>query len=132
MPNWFKKKTTPLTERHIVVLRSTSLRLADWQRDPSLVKQAYGLQQSALFTAMIAVLRNESPMNWGLPLAATNDDRVAHANQAAGYQLALNNLEAMAALIKPADHIVSEFKPEFEAKLAPLPIEQPRAIDRLP
>ncbi len=118
--------------RHILVVRSTSLRLADWQRDPSLVKQAYALHQSALFTAMLAVLRNESPMNYGLPHDATHDARIAHANQAAGYQLAINNLEALANLITPAAHLVSEFKPEFSATMDTLPAPAPQPLDRLP
>ncbi len=123
-------KKAPL--RQIVVVRSTSLRLAEWQRDSSLVKQAYALEQGALFQAMIAVLRNESPMNFGLSVDALHDARIAHANQAAGYQLALNNLEALAALIEPADRIQSEFLPEFTAKMEPLPLTQPNPVDRLP
>lgn len=117
------------TTRHIAVVRSTSLRLASWQRDPSLVRRAYELAQTELFTAMLAVLRNESPMNYGLAVDATHDARIAHANQAAGYQLALNNLEALALLVEPAEHIESEFKPEFTARLEPLPAEP---LNRLP
>ncbi len=123
-------KKAPL--RQIVVVRSTSLRLAQWQKDSSLVKQAYALEQGALFQAMLAVLRNESPMNFGLSPDASHDARIAHANQAAGYQLALNNLEAMAALIEPSDRIESEFLPEFTAKMETIPLTHQNPVDRLP
>lgn len=127
-----KPKISPITTRQILIIRSTSLRLSTWQRDSSLVKQAYALGQSPLFVAMLAVLRNESPMNFGLSPDASHDARIAHANQAAGYQLAINNLEAMASLIEPADRIESEFKPEFEAKIEPLPSPTFSPVDRLP
>lgn len=126
----FHRPSAPVA-RHVIVVRSTSLRLAEWRRDPSLVRKAYELQQTALFAAMLAVLRNESPMNYALSFEASHDARIAHANQAAGYQLALNNIEAMAALVTPPARIESEFKPEFTA--APFPAETPlSAVSRLP
>ena len=109
------------TARQIVIVRSTSLRLSNWKSDPSLVRQAYDLQQTPLLSAMVAVLRNESPLNYGLPLGANHDDRIAHACRAEGYQMALNNLEEMAKLTEEHEQIVSEFKPEVEYVSEPIP-----------
>lgn len=110
--NWFKK--SGVVQRNIILVRSTSLRLDEWRRDPSLVKRMIKLQESQTFAAMVAVLRNESPMNYMPPTGANHDDRIAHACRAEGYQLALNNIEALAQFQKPAEVIESEFKPEFQ------------------
>lgn len=120
----FRRQKPPVT-RQIQVVRSTSLRLEDWRKDPTLVKAAYDLEEKNPWVTMLAVLRNESPLNYALPLGANHEDRIAHAARAEGYQMAINNLEAMAVLHEEPQRIESEFKPEIEYKSEPIPATAP-------
>lgn len=117
LPSWLKPKPQVAVTRQITVVRSSSLRLSDWTCDESLVKETNKLQQTPLFQAMLGVLRNESPGCYGVAMGATHDDRIAHACKAEGYQLALNNLEALGVLIKPQAFLESTFEPETASKL---------------
>lgn len=110
--SWFTKAPPP--KRQIVVVRSTQMRLADWTRDPQLARTAYDLLQRPEVQTMLAILRNESPSSYGLPLGASHDDRIAHACRAEGYAMALNNLEAMAQLAAKSDYVETTFAPEEE------------------
>lgn len=75
---------------------STELRLATWQQSPDLVTEGMRLLADRTMQLAIAVLRNESPSNLALPpLGVTSEDRAAHQAKTEGYQLCLNNLEAL-------------------------------------
>lgn len=99
-------------QRKIIVVRSTQMRIADWTSDPHLVRTAYDLLQRADVQTILAILRNESPTSYGLPLGASHDDRIAHACRAEGYAMALNNLEAMAQLAPKTKHLETTFASE--------------------
>ena len=118
--NWpFRKSETTceVQKRQIKVVRTTELRLKDWIADPTLVAQAGKLMNLNVAQAMLAVLRNESPANYELPIGATHDDRIAHACRIEGYNLAVNNLEAMNKSGTHHDFIESTFEPEHSAVL---------------
>lgn len=94
------------------VMPSTQMRLAQWCASPELVKAARRLLESREFQAMVAVLRNENPSNYGIAPPASAEDHIAHAYKATGYALALNNLEALGTLAPRRGMLEATFEPE--------------------
>lgn len=75
---------------------TTEIRLEQWRSSPELVVAAQRLRKDPTFRAIMDVLRTESPANYGLPVTGVSpEDRCHHASKIEGYNLALNNLEAM-------------------------------------
>lgn len=104
---------TPRRRIRVEVIRSTGLRLQDWQLSPELVSAANRVFNTTEFRMMLDCLRTECPANYGLPATGvTADDRVAHACKIEGYMMALNNLEAMCNQIKGETVIEATFEPE--------------------
>lgn len=96
----------------IRTILSTQVTLSTWTASPELVQYAQRLHASREFQTLLSCLRNESPANWPLPHGATHDDQIAHSYKAAGYNLALNNIEAMCELARTAKAIEATFEPE--------------------
>lgn len=89
-----KQKPQPVT---VQVVRSSDLTLDQWRKSEALVSSLLALTKSPVFKTMMDVLRNESPVNLGLPkLGVQPTDRIVHQAQVEGYHLCLNNIEAMA------------------------------------
>jgi hypothetical protein len=105
----------------IAVIHSTALTLAQWRNSPELVAYAATLLADPRFQTLLDVLRSESPASYALALGATHDDQIAHSYKAAGYQLCLNNLEALA----QRQHTPGTVEATFEAPAprAPLPLD---------
>lgn len=104
--------TTKPEHVKIRVVPSTQMRLNEWCGSPEMVKAARKVLDSREFQAMLAVLRNENPSNYGLQPPASAEDHIAHAYKATGYALALNNLEALGALASKRAKIEATFEPE--------------------
>lgn len=128
--NWFKR-AAPASKR-VIVVRSTDMRLTDWTVDESLVRQAAATLNTPIVQAMLAVLRTESPANYGLPMGATHDDRIVHAAKAEGYGLALNNLEAMAKAQGKMVALESTFEPEHPVERVEAEFQHVRAPQPMP
>lgn len=105
----FFKRPAPKVQ--IKVIHSTSMRLSDWCSSKELVTYAQRLFNTPEFQTMLGVLRNETPSNMGLS-GGTHDDHIAHAYRGEGYNLAMNNLEALAQMTEHVEPLVAEFKPE--------------------
>ena len=91
-----KRPAKTVSRISIRQVTSTELRLATWQQSPDLVTEGMRLLADRSMQLAIAVLRNESPSNLALPpLGVTSEDRAAHQAKTEGYQLCLNNLEAL-------------------------------------
>lgn len=117
--NWFKRKPKIQVE----VVRSTEIRLVQWKASPELVGQARRIFALQEFRAMLDCVRTESPSNYSLPLTGVSaDDRVTHALHIEGYNLCLNNLEALCKFEKEAPAFDAEFKPE-NTMAQPIPLE---------
>lgn len=113
--NWNPFRRPRVTVR---VVPSTRLRLTDLTSSPDAVKAAQRIFASPEFQLMLAVLRNESPVNYGIAsLAATHDDHIAHAHRCAGYHLCINNLESMADYVPVRGSVEATFSPEPPAPL---------------
>ena len=115
--NFFRRK--PKERVQLRVLHSTSMRLEQWQNSPELVDYAKRLFQTPQFLTMMDILRNESPASFGLALGSSHDDHVAHAYKGEGYNLALNNLEALATQVQQYDMPEATFAPEPRQPLPP-------------
>ncbi len=100
----------------IKVIHSTSMRLEQWCSSKELVGYAQKLFATPQFQTLLGVLRNETPSNMGLS-GGTHDDHIAHAYRGEGYNLALNNLEALATMIEQPQHIEATFEPEPPIKV---------------
>lgn len=93
-----KNKPTVASKR---ILNPMELRLEDWQINESLVTKAAAVLKSDKMKLMLAVLRTESPSNYGLPeLGVSAEDRAAYQSRTEGYHQCLNNLELLGELKK--------------------------------
>lgn len=101
----------PAPRTQIKVIHSTSIRLAQWRSSLELTRYAAELFATPQFQTLLGVLRNECPANFGLS-GGTHDDHIAHAYRGEGYNLALNNLEAMASLEEKRTPLEATFVPE--------------------
>lgn len=91
--SFFKKKPHRI---RIIRRQESDLRLRDWQMDGQLCSMASKLMARDDMKLVLAVLRNEHPLLTALPYGVSMDDRVVLQARAEGYQMALNNLDAMA------------------------------------
>lgn len=89
--NFFRKP------RKLVLIRrfSSRIRLAEWRADRDLVKQAREFLVDPKFATIVDVLRNESPINFVHVGRFGLEERAVEHARMEGYQLCLNNLEAM-------------------------------------
>ena len=92
------------------------MRMEQWRSSKELVTYAAKLFATPEFQTLMGVLRTETPSNMGLS-GGTHDDHIAHAYRGEGYNLALNNLEALAQLHEHTEPLVAEFKPEPPIKV---------------
>jgi hypothetical protein len=101
-------------ERKLEIIRveSSRVRLHEFRSDKGLVGVAQKVLADSNVRLMLDVLRNESPANWGLPQTFTSEQRAAVQAMIQGYQMAINNLEAMAAFKKPVELEQPDFAPE--------------------
>jgi hypothetical protein len=96
-PRGRPRKQKPTSAVTVQVVRSSDLTLEQWRKSEGLVSSLLALAKTPVFKTMMDVLRNESPVNLGLPkLGVQPTDRIVHQAQVEGYHLCLNNIEAMA------------------------------------
>lgn len=103
----FNKKSAT----RIKVIHSTAIRLAQWRTSKEFTSYAAKLFHAPEFQTLLSVLRNECPSNFGLA-GGTHDDHIAHAYRGEGYNLALNNLESLAAFQETHEPLEATFEPE--------------------
>lgn len=96
--NWFRKLFSKPKPDALARFRSEPLKLTleEWQKNEQLMSGGMGLAADPVFRALVAVLLNESPANWGLKIDGTPPyDRAALQAVTQGYLMALNNIGAM-------------------------------------
>jgi hypothetical protein len=108
--HWFKRKPKPVVR---LTFRSAStLTLAEWQSSELLAAEGKRLLEDKSFRLAFDMLRNESPVNYGLPdLGVAATDRIVHQAKTEGYQLCLNNLEALGTLKVTDQPLQATFAP---------------------
>lgn len=99
---------------HLVTGTSVGLSLKQWQTDDELVKLAKELSASTIFLAMLDVLRTESPGGWVLLKGLSDSDRLVQLGRIEGYQMALNNIDALSNRIPVRVPLEATFEPEEE------------------
>lgn len=98
MFNFLKKRV-----RFEVVRKPESqLTFADWRSDPALCAVARKVLADPNVQLMLSVLRNESPTKRVLDYYASLDVRAMMQARGEGYEMFLNNLEALAVSTAPA------------------------------
>lgn len=97
----------------LVPSASHNIAMKDWRESETLVSQLSALSKTPLFEAMMQTLRNESPMHYVTPNAAPHDI-IKHLGHIEGYQMALNNIEALASLVKQPEALTATFEPQDE------------------
>ena len=114
----FRKKPAPDSPIKVQLVSSSTLTLDQWRKDTRLVASAKELARHETFRMMVAVLENSHVRFVALPtIGVSQDDRAAHMARSEGYQICLNNLEAMA-----RDHAIGRMPREtFQAPLIPKP-----------
>lgn len=98
-------KITPPPKRREITLEQ-------WRDKPELVAEARTVMNLPSVRLMLEVLANESPVNYHD--TATNPERVL--GRIEGYNLAMNNLAAMAASPNERISLEATFEPERESK----------------
>lgn len=102
----FNKPTAPEpVPIKVLMVSSNTLTLDQWRKDQRLVASAKELARNEIYRMMVAVLENSHVRFLALPSVGTSqDDRAAMQSRIEGYQICLNNLEAMSqpwAISKP-------------------------------
>lgn len=85
----------------IVRKQENQLTFADWRSDPALCVLAAKVLADPNLQLMISVLRNESPTKHVLDYHASLDARAMMQARGEGYEMFLNNLEALAITTAP-------------------------------
>lgn len=98
---------------HLVTGTSLGLGLRQWQSDEKLVIMARDIHADRRFQAMLDVNRTESPANW--IDGNTSPERAL--GRIEGYQMCLNNFEAMTKRAETPEHLEATFE-------APEPINE--------
>lgn len=96
---------------HLVTGASVGLSLDQWQKDDELVKLAKEVHANVAFRAMLDVLRTESPSGWVLK-GVSDSDRLVQLGRIEGYQMALNNIDALAKRTPVKAPLEATFEPE--------------------
>lgn len=92
----FRKPPAPEVPLKVNLVSSSVLTLDQWRKDTRLVASAQILARNDVYRMMVAVLENSHVRFVALStVGATQDDRAAHQARSEGYQICLNNLEAM-------------------------------------
>lgn len=111
--NWIQSLLLRPRRRIVITpVLSTSMTLADWTASPECVATARRTFDTPQFQTMLSILRNESPASYGLATGSTHDDQIGHAYTIKGYNLALNNLEALARMAEKRTPLEATFAPE--------------------
>lgn len=73
------------------------LTLDDWRKQEQLVLESRALARNLTYRAQMDVLRNSHPVHTVFsPVGVNPNDRIVHNAKCEGYEICLNNLEAMA------------------------------------
>lgn len=118
-----KKTTKPQPKAkvpRIVLVRvdSPALSLAQFREDENLVAEWRVWADRPIVQAMLQVMRNESPAHW-LAEAKTADEKILLLGRIQGYEMAMNNLEALGALVQVQAPLTATFeKPQPLNELA--------------
>lgn len=108
-------KIEPSKQVRVEIIEGRDLTLNQWKDYPELINEAYKLTQTPIFKQMLACLDNESPAHYKLPkLGIQPTDRISHLGEIEGYQLAINNLLAMAKEPIKEQPLTATFQPETE------------------
>lgn len=90
-----------------------ALTLDQWQRNEQLVSEMAKVSATPIWRAMMQVMNNECPSGIKLEQVGTLiTDRAALQAQTEGYRMAINNLEAMSALVAVDEVQEATFAPE--------------------
>jgi hypothetical protein len=95
----------------IVRRKESEIRFADWRADPTLCAMAAKVLADPNVQLMLSVLRNESPSKHVLHYDATLEARALMQARIEGYEMFLNNLEAMAVSVLPIEMPEANFAP---------------------
>lgn len=87
------------------------MRLEDWRKQEGLVTEAMKLWRNPTFVLGICVLQTEHPRNTVLALGINPNDRIVQQARIEGYQMCLNNLEALAKPVKAKLQLEATFEP---------------------
>lgn len=87
------------------------MRLDEWRKEESLVSDSMRLARDNTYRAQLDILRNEHPCHLVFQATGVNPaDRAAMQSKSEGYELCLNNLEAMAKPFKQSVALVETFE----------------------
>lgn len=99
-------------------VKSTEIRLREWQKQPHLVEMAKNLFAQPAFKLAIDCLQSEHPCHTVFSALGTNpNDRMVHQAKIEGYEICLNTLLALAQSPKTNAPLEATFEaPEVKRK----------------
>ena len=87
------------------------LTLDEWRKQEQMVLESRTLARNLTYRAQLDVLRNSHPCHTLFtPLGVSPTDRIVHQAKCEGYELALNNLEAMTRPFKQTKPLEATFE----------------------
>lgn len=107
LKNLFRR---PPEKIKVVTVSSHTLRLAQWRQADQLVVEAVALARNPTYVMQLQVLKNEHLVHTAFPaIGVSPTDRIVHQAKCEGYELALNNLEAMTKPMKATRPLEATF-----------------------
>lgn len=92
------------------------LTLEDWRKQEQLVLESRTLAKHPTYRAHLDILRNSHPCHTLFaPIGVSPTDRIVHQAKCEGYELALNNLEAMTKPFKHQKPLEATFESPLES-----------------
>lgn len=86
------------------------LTLDEWRRQDQMVLESRALSRNLTYRAQMDVMRNVHPVHLVFPATGVSPtDRIVHQAKCEGYELALNNLEAMTKSLKASRPLEATF-----------------------
>lgn len=102
----------PPTKLVPVTIPAKEITLDKWRKDESMVVASMALAKHHTYVAQLGVLECEHPRYLALKLDASVQERAALQARSEGYQMCLNNLQAMSTPLKVNRPVTSTFEPE--------------------
>lgn len=102
----------PESEPKLVFERREAWRLTleEWRKQEAMVSESIALAKNLTYRAQIDVLRNSHPCHTLFtPIGVSPTDRIVMQAKIEGYELALNNLEAMTRYLKSPKPLEATF-----------------------
>lgn len=112
-------RISPPPHYKVETRESFKLTLDEWRKNEQLVLESRALAKHPTYRSQMDILRNAHPVHMVMPsIGVSPTDRIVQNAKCEGYEMAVNNLEAMAKPFKHQKPLEATFSdPEYKEQL---------------